>query len=350
MPFLTATWRVMLAACLLPLLAFAPLLSLSAAAADDRIPGLPADSLPVVIDEGLFRTEASLNRYLDECGYEVGFCATLLDQGRAVERFADREVCLASMVKVFCLTELFRRAEDGLDLDATTLAVPGRREMSLRKAADLMIGLSDNAATQALTEFLGREHVNAIPSLLGMEGLAPELLPTESRLHDVLDQRIAGGREAEPGLAQHGTARAMATYYERLHARQVISPAVSRDLLAFFARHPKAFSHEYREAFRFGGKGGNILWTRPPQHYSMMGWGLLLTDPHRQPVDLGDPIAVRQRGPLALCVWGEWFPAEMPPDEQQAFLATVTDSVIAILEAPQRAAKRIESASQIQQL
>lgn len=350
MPFPPAMRPMMLAVCLLPVFSFAHPLSLSAAAADDRIPGLPVDTVPVVVDDGVFRTEASLNRYLDECGYEVGFSATRLDRGRAIERYADREVCLASMVKVFCLTELFRRAEDGLDLDTTTVAVPGHGELSLRKAADLMIGVSDNPATHALADYLGRERVNAIPSLLGIEGLAAEVLPMESRLHDVLDQRIAGDREAEPGLAQHGTARAMATFYERLHARQVISPAVSRELLAFFARHPKTFSHDYREVFRFGGKGGNILWTRPPRHYSMMGWALLLTDPERQPAGLGAPLAVGQRGPLALCVWGEWFPADMPPEEQQAFLATVTDSVIAILEAPQRAAKRIESASQIQQL
>lgn len=350
MSFLPAMRRVMRAVCLLPLLAFAQPLAPSAASADDPIPGLPADSVPVVVDDGLFRTEASLSRFLDESGYEVGFFAKRLDQDRTVERSADREACLASMVKVFCLTELFRRADDGLDLDATMLAVPGHGEMSLRKAADLMIGVSDNAATHALAEFLGREQVNAIPALLGIEGLAPEILPSESGLRDVLDQRVTGDRVAETGLAQHGTARAMATYYELLHARQVISPTVSRDLLAFLARHPKPFSRDYREAFRFGGKGGNILWTRPPRHYSMMGWGLLLTAPHGQPAGLAEPVAVQQRGPLALCVWGEWFPAEMPPPEQQAFLAAVTDSVIAILEAPQRAAKRIESASQIQQL
>ena len=314
------------------------------------IPGLPLDSVPVCVSDGPFHSEASLSRFLDSSGYEVGYYAVQLDHGRVLERFADREVCLASMVKVFCLTELFRQAEAGLDLDATMLTVPGHGERTLREAADLMIGISDNAATQALADFLGRGRVNAIPALVGLEGLADNVLPTEGQLHEVLDERIQGGREASEDLPMHGTARAMATFYERLFAEQVVSPQVSRELLAFFERHPKPFSRDYREAFAFGGKGGNILWTRPPRHYSMMGWGLLLSDLHRQPavVDEGPVLTARQRGPIALCVWGEWFPPEMSPEDQQVFLSGVTDSLIATLEAPQRAAKRLEPAMILQ--
>ena len=308
------------------------------------IPGLPSDAVPVTATDDLFHSEASLNTFLNACGYEVGYSVVQLSSGRVLDRLADREVCLASMVKVFCLTELFRQAADGLDLDATTITVPGHGEQTLRAAADLMIGISDNDATQALAEYLGRDRVNAIPELMGIEGLSDQVLPSETRLHEVLDDRIQGKRTAAEGLPMHGTARAMATFYERLYQHQVVSPQVSRALLAFFKRHPKPFSRDYREAFAFAGKGGNILWTRPPRHYSMMGWGLLLTEPHGRPGEAAHDTleGMQERGPIALCVWGEWFPAEMPPEEQQAFLSRVTDSLIATLEAPQRAAKRLE--------
>ena len=314
------------------------------------IPGLPPDSMPVHASDGPFHSEASLNTFLDNCGYEVGYYAMELNDDRVMERFADREVCLASMVKVFCLTELFRQADEGLDLDGTVIHVPGHGERTLREAADMMIGVSDNPATHALADFLGRDRVNAIPKLLGLEGVSGTALPTEDQLHTMLDERIRGDRVASEGLPMHGTARALATFYELLSRHEVISPQVSGDLLAFFARHPKPFSRDYREAFAFGGKGGNILWTRPPRHYSMMGWGLLLTDPHHQQARFNlDPLlTTRQRGPIALCVWGEWFPPQMSPEDQQAFLSLVTDSLIATLEAPRRAAMRLEPAMILQ--
>jgi hypothetical protein len=341
---LNSNGRIALSLCLL----------LHALPADARgevpIPGLPPATVPVSVDDGLFHSEASLNTYLESCGYDVGYYAVDLAPNRVLQRLADREVCLASMVKVFCLTELFRQAEAGLNLDATTIEIPGHGEQTLRQAADLMIGVSDNPATQALANYLGRDRVNAIPKLLGIEGISSNVLPEESRLHEILDERVQGERQAAEGLPMHGTARAVAEFYEQLYSHRVISPQVSRDLLSFFERHPKPFSREYREAFAFAGKGGNILWTRPPRHYSMMGWGLLLTDAHPEIVT-GDnlpPIVVRERGPIALCVWGEWFPPEMSPQEQETVLARVTDSLIATMEAPQRAAKRLEPAITLQ--
>lgn len=336
--------RVVFGLCLLLTSSASDVAQAGAGARSDDIPGSPPVTLPTLPADAPCHTEASLERFLDASGYEVGYYAIQTDQGRVLERNADREVCLASMVKVFCLTELMRRQAEGLDLLMTRIDVPGHGRLSLRKAADLMIGQSDNPATYALVDYLGRERVNAIPEMLGLEGLAADILPDQETLHAALDVRIVGDREATQGLPQHGTARAMASYYQKLLAGEVISEDVSRELREFFGRHPKPFSDRYESSFIFGGKGGNILWTRPPRHFSMMGWGLVLTVPEpAAPEHAVD--AFSQRQPIVLCVWGEWFPEEMTPEDQSAFLTYVTDSLIAIFEAPQRAAKRLERQS-----
>jgi hypothetical protein len=269
-----------------------------------------------------FQSEEELSSFLQEYPYEIGFFAKDMVTDKTVERFADRSVCLASIVKVFCLTELYRQKhEDGLDMEQM-IDVPNHGNISLIQAADLMIGQSDNAATQALTEFLGRAKVNHIPSLLGIDSMSDDILPTEATLRQILDKRIFGERNAVEGLPMHGTSRGMATYFELLLNGEVISKSVSEELVAFFLKHPKPFSTHYADKYNFAGKGGNILWTRPPKHYSMMGWSLFVT---------------KQAGEdVVLCVWGEWFPRNMPPDKQSEFLKFVTDSVMSIVAHPKQ--------------
>jgi len=263
-------------------------------------------------------TADKLAEFLDGTPYEIGFFAKDLESGKTAERSADRSVCLASIVKIFCLTELYRQKhDDGLNLDQE-LYVPGHGSISLEQAADLMIGRSDNAATQALATRLGRDRVNAIPGALGIDSMGAEILPDDKAIRQVLDKRIKGDRVAQPGLPFHGSARGIARYFEKLLDGKVISEDVSRELLSFFSKHPKPKTSHYAEKYNFAGKGGNLLWTRPPKHYSMMGWSLFLT---------------KQSGEqIVLCVWGEWFPENMPPDMQSEFLKFVTDSVIRILE------------------
>ncbi len=262
-----------------------------------------------------------LSALLEKHPYEVGYYAKNLKTGRVVERLAERPVCLASMVKVFCLTELYRQKhERGLDL-AQTIEVSPHGLITLTRAAALMIGVSDNPCTHALADFLGRDKVNAIPVLLGISTMSPDILPTPERLHSTLDLRIAGGRVAAPALPMHGTARGVAAYYELLQRRAVISREISEELLDFFASHPMPFSDKFNQEYKFAGKGGNILWTRPPNHFSCMGWGIFGASASQEPV--------------VLCVWGEWFPQDMPPDKQSEFLKRVTDGVIKKLNRPE---------------
>ncbi len=260
-----------------------------------------------------------LDAFLDAQAFDVGYYARNIKTGRTLERAADRPVCLASMVKVFCLTELYRRkVDEGLDL-AQEIAVPPHGVITLAKAASLMIGISDNPCTHALADLLGRDAVNRIPALLGVDAMSANILPTETALHAMLDERIAGGQLAGAEMPMHGTARGMARYYELLLAGQVISREVSDELLRFFEKHPMPYSVNYNDTYNFGGKGGNILWTRAPKHFSCMGWGIFGRDA------VGDA--------MVLCLWGEWFPQNMPPDRQSEFLKQVTDALVHTLSA-----------------
>ena len=275
------------------------------------------DKCATRISETSLATIDDLNRFLNDQPYEIGFFAKNLSTGKTVDRFGDRYVCLASIVKIFCLTELYRQKHDKtLDINQK-IEVPNHGSISLEKAADLMIGQSDNAATYALASLLGYENINCIPTLLNIDSLSKEVLPKNEVFREVLDKRLFGKRIASEGLPQHGSARAIAEYFELLINKKVFSEAISTDLIGFFSKHPKPFSKHYIGQYSFAGKGGNLLWTRPPKHYSMIGWGLFLKKP---PEDY-----------IVLCVWGEWFPENMPPEKQSEFLKYVTDCVISII-------------------
>lgn len=264
-----------------------------------------------------FQTAKGLSDFLDSQPYETGFYAKVLGEEGTLERFGERSVCLASIVKLFCLTEMYRQKhKQALDL-ARKIEVAEHGEISLAEAADLMIGVSDNPATYALADFLGWDNVNKIPSLLGIKTMSPNILPEERILRETLDIRITGNRIAEIGLPQHGTAKGMVEYLELLLNKKIISEAVSEDIITFLSAHPMPYSTHYAGKCEIAGKGGNILWTRPPKHFSMIGWAVFMKMPSGRCIEL--------------CLWGEWFPESMPPEQQTEFLKYVTDSVISLL-------------------
>ena len=91
-----------------------------------------------------------------------------------------------------------------------------------------MIGQSDNAATYALASFLDYENVNRIPALLNIDSLSKEVLPKSEVFSEVLDKRLFGKRIASENLPQHGTARAIAEYFELLIDKKVFSEETVR--------------------------------------------------------------------------------------------------------------------------
>lgn len=123
-------------------------------------------------------------RLFDEAGVDGFLHARHLDTGAEVEHGADEPVVMASVFKVPVLVELFRQgAEQGLDLTTPVQVPVGTRTlgpfgislmrdpitMSLRDLAWLMMGISDNAATDLICDVVGVDAVNTLLARLGLE-------------------------------------------------------------------------------------------------------------------------------------------------------------------------------------
>ncbi len=121
----------------------------------------------------------------DDAGV-AGFLHALdLSTGQEVGHHADEPVVPASVFKVPVLVELCRQVEEGVIDPATPMTVPveGRAlgpfglsqmrypvTMSPADLAWMMMGISDNAATDVLCELVGLDNVNASLQRLGLEG------------------------------------------------------------------------------------------------------------------------------------------------------------------------------------
>ena len=124
-----------------------------------------------------------LARTFDEAGVDGFFHALDLSNGNQLGHQAESYVIPASVFKLPVLLELFRQQEAG-ELDASTpVPVPvGDRapgpfgisimqdplSMSLRDLAWLMIGISDNAATDVVCQHVGLDKVNKSLVALGI--------------------------------------------------------------------------------------------------------------------------------------------------------------------------------------
>lgn len=127
--------------------------------------------------------DPELHELFERAGVSGWLHARDLSSGATVEHGADDPVVLASVFKVPVLVELFRQGESGR-LDITTPVdvpvadrAPGPfgisvmrdpMSMSLRDLAWLMMGISDNAATDVICDAVGLDSVNHLLASLGL--------------------------------------------------------------------------------------------------------------------------------------------------------------------------------------
>jgi len=195
-----------------------------------------------------------------------------------VEYRPDQPACMASIVKLFTLLEVMSQVRSGQLSLADEIRIENKT-VTINDALDLMIGQSDNAATNALTARVGYDRVNALPGELGMTGVSAQILPKPGILDGVLDKRIRGPRVVPPDslLPQHATARGMVRFFELLHKGELKSPEISADVRAVLERHPRGFVPHAPMGFSVVGKGGSLAWKRPFRPgYNMIGWDLYL--------------------------------------------------------------------------
>ena len=144
---------------------------------------------------------ATFEKIVDAPGFDAGICACGLEGPLAGRGFGvGRDLVLpsASLIKVLILAALLRQADrgslsldDALDVRPEDLVedsemVEGEElptQVPVRRLAEGMITLSDNAATNLLIRRLGTERVNDLARELGLRGtsLRREMMDREAR-------------------------------------------------------------------------------------------------------------------------------------------------------------------------
>lgn len=156
-----------------------------------------------------------------------------LTSGAMLVRRGDEPFPQASSIKLPVLYEAWRQADEGrFDLDAVTTppgasrvggggvlqALGGRVSLTWRDLAVLMMGWSDNEATNLLIDRVGMEAVNA-----RLDGLGLANTRLRRRMMD-----LGAAREGRENVS---TPLEMARLIEILRDGQGLSPARARDLL-----------------------------------------------------------------------------------------------------------------------
>jgi beta-lactamase class A len=197
---------------------------------------MPATTEPGVLD--------AIDNAAAAAGVRVLLHARDLRSGRELGVGSDTPVVLASVFKVPVAVELANQFEAGVLHPTQRVVVPatGRTsggtglsalvdpvEMSLRDVAQLMISVSDNAATDIVVDRVGRDNVNSTMRQLGLEQTVLEgdcafllgRLVDDLQLNDQERARFAGTEAEEQGERWRSPLQANAGVGEAPHrARQ----------------------------------------------------------------------------------------------------------------------------------
>jgi beta-lactamase class A len=238
-------------------------------------------------------TTAGLDVIFAEADVEGFLHAVDLETGRAVEHQGDEPVVLASVFKVPVLLELFVQGEQGrLDLTEPVLVPAEGRSpgpfgisvmrdpltMSLRDLAWLMMGISDNAATDVICDAVGIDAVNARLTGLGLAdsvlvGACRDLFATiaedlgitddlELEALDLTDASVIDRlRVIDPRATSRSTPKDVATLLTRIWTDEAASPAVCEDVRRILGLQvwPHRLAAGFPEdAVRTSGKTGTL--------------------------------------------------------------------------------------------
>jgi beta-lactamase class A len=219
-----------------------------------------------------------------------------LDSGREVRHRADEPVVLASVVKLPVLVELFRRFDAGELAPSDRVQVspadrsPGPTGLSVMKddvelswqdLAQLMIAVSDNAATDVIIDRLGKDRVNATIRELGLErttlrttcgelydevladlGITLEELSSPALRLDV--DRLRACRQLTPEQGNPSTAEEVTRLLALVWQDQAASPASCAAMrrILYTQVWPHRISSGFEDGVRIGAKTGTLFTIR----------------------------------------------------------------------------------------
>lgn len=241
-------------------------------------------------------TNDPLARAFAEAGVDGYLHAVDLDSGREVRHRSDEPVVMASVIKLAILVELFRRFDAGeLAPDGRVRVTPAERtpgptgmsvmqhdvELSWRDLAQIMIAVSDNAATDVITLRLGKERIDATLRELGLErmrvrstcqelyddvladlGISLQELSSPSLRLD--PDRLRACRQLVPATGNPGTAEEVTRLLGLVwndRAASAESCAAMRRIL-YTQVWPHRLSSGFEDGVRIGAKTGTLFTVR----------------------------------------------------------------------------------------
>ena len=177
---------------------------------------------------------------------KVNLYARNLDTGAVYELGGDDRVSTASTIKIAIMVEAFARISEGKAKWTDELVLTKEKKvggsgilnefgdglhLTLRDAVTLMMIMSDNTATNLLIDVFTADAVNARMASLGLN---------ETRLM----RRVFGGGESVEGKKEESkrfglgrtTPHEMVTLIEKLERGEIVSPAVSKEMLELMKR------------------------------------------------------------------------------------------------------------------
>ena len=225
------------------------------------------------LDKAAARIETAVASASRACGCRLGVAARHLESGRAYEHEADKEFEAASVIKIAVITEAIARVRDGeIDLSqrwtlseaekadgsGTLLLLDPGLNPTWNDLLTLMIGPSDNTATNAWIERLGIDRINARMAALGL----PEI-----RLLATLPSYSARTAEPSPWAGfRLGTitARAVADWMGRVARGELLDAEASRLVFEYLDRDPSRLriARRFPAADLWAGKTGSMRGVR----------------------------------------------------------------------------------------
>ena len=207
------------------------------------------------------------------CGCRMGIVARHLESGRTYERNAGEEFESASVIKIAVVTEAMARvlsseidlserwnltAERKADGSGTLLILDPGLNPTWNDLVTLMIGPSDNTATNAWIDRLGIERINARMSGLGFSHI---------RLFSLIPSLSRAGEDPSPWRAfRLGTItpRDVAEWMARVAREELMDPESSRRIFQYLDKDPtrQRIARRFPSQALWAGKSGTMRGVR----------------------------------------------------------------------------------------